>query len=146
MHSVVGMPNDSAKDIRDRAFAFGCKVARLALSLTPRPGVRALVDQLLRAGTSVGANLEEAKAASTRREFLRDIEISLREARESWYWLRIYNELELGDPRTVRELVSEADSLVRILTSIVLNTKRRMVTIPVVTAFCILNSALLLSS
>src|SRR5215211_2619408 len=81
-----GMPNDPAKDIRERAFAFGCRVARLALSLAPRPGVRGLIDQLLRSGTSVGANLEEAKAASTKREFLRGVEISLREAREAWYW------------------------------------------------------------
>jgi four helix bundle protein len=139
------MPADTAKDIRDRAFAFGCKVARLALSLTPRPGVRALVDQLLRAGTAVGANLEEAKAASTKREFLRDVEISLREAREAWYWLRIYRELQLGDPSTVHELVNEADSIIRILTAIVISTKRRMVTIALASAFCILNSALLLS-
>ena len=139
------MPNDSAQDIRSRAFAFGCKVARLALGLTPRPGIRSLVDQLLRAGTAVGANLEEAKAASTKREFLRGVEISLREAREAWYWLRIYRELELGDPVTVRELVIEADAIVRILTSIVISTKRRMAVLAVVSAFCILNSALLLS-
>ena len=100
----------------------------------------------MRAGTSIGANLEEAKAASTKREFLRDVEVSLREAREAWYWLRIYRELELGDPRTVAELVAEADSIIRILTSIVLSTKRRMVIVGIVSAFCILNSALLLSS
>ena len=140
------MPNDSAKDIRDRAFLFGCKVARLALSLAPKPGIRALIDQLLRSGTSIGANLEEAKAASTKREFLRDVEISLREAREAWYWLRIYKELGLGDPRVVVELVNEADTIIRILTSIVITTKRRMVTIAAVSAFCILNSALLFSS
>ena len=139
------MPNDSAKDIRERTFAFGCRVARLALSLAPRPGIRALVDQLLRAGTAVGANLEEAKAASTKREFIRDVEISLREAREAWYWLRIYKELGLGDPATVLELVNEADVIIRILTSIVITTKRRMAII-VVSAFCILNSASLLSS
>ena len=139
------MPDDSAQDIRSRAFAFGCRVARLALGLTPRPGIRSLVDQLLKAGTAIGANLEEAKAASTKREFLRGVEISLREAREAWYWLRIYRELELGDPATVRDLVSEADAIVRILTSIVISTKRRMAVLPVVSAFCILNSALLLS-
>jgi four helix bundle protein len=139
------MPTDSAKDIRERAFAFGCKVARLALSMTPKPGVRSLIDQLLRAGTGVGANLEEAKAASTKREFLRGVEISLREAREAWYWLRIYRELQLGDPATVAQLVNEADSIVRILTAIVINTKRRMFGIAV-SAFCILNSALLVSA
>jgi four helix bundle protein len=135
------MPDDSANDIRNRAFAFGCAVARLALSLTPRPGIRSLVDQLLRAGTAVGANLEEAKAASTKREFLRDVEISLREAREALYWLRIYRELELGDPATVRKLVAEADALVRILTAIVVSTKRRMAASAIVSAFCILHSA-----
>ena len=140
------VPADAAKDIRERAFKFGCNVARLALSLIPRPGVRGLVDQLLRAGTAIGANLEEAKAASTRREFVRDVEISLREAREAWYWLRIYRELKLGDPVTVVELVNEADAIVRILTSIVVSTKRRMVTTAIVSAFCILNSALLVSS
>ena len=140
------MPNDPAKDIRERAFGFGCRVARLALSLAPRPGIRSLVDQLLRSGTSIGANLEEAKAASTKREFLRDVEVALREAREAWYWLRIYKELQLGDPRSVLELVNEADSIIRILTAIVISTKRRMVTIAVVSAFCILNSALLFSS
>ena len=139
------MPNDSAKDIRDRAYSFGCKVARLALSLAPKPGIRGLVDQLLRSGTSIGANLEEAKAASTKREFLRDVEISLREAREAWYWLRIYKELGLGDPLIVIELVNEA-TIIRILTSIVITTKRRMVTVGAVSAFCILNSALLFSS
>jgi four helix bundle protein len=112
----------------------------------PQTGIRALVDQLLRSGTSIGANLEEAKAASTKREFLRDVEVSLREAREAWYWLRIYTELQLGDPATVVELVNEADTIVRILTSIVISTKRRMITIAVVSAFCILNSALLFSS
>ena len=140
------MPNDPAKDIRERAFAFGCRVARLALSLTPRPGIRSLVDQLLRSGTSVGANLEEAKAASTKREFLRDVEISLREAREAWYWLRIYKELQLGHPRTVLELVNEADSSVRIHTSIGVYKNRRKAKQIVMSAICILNYALLLSS
>jgi four helix bundle protein len=137
---------DPGQDIRDRTFSFGCKVARLALSLAPKPGIRALVDQLLRSGTSIGANLEEAKAASTRKEFLRDVEVSLREAREAWYWLRIYKELQLGELGIVLELVKEADSIIRILTAIVISTKRRMATIAVVSAFCILNSALLLSS
>lgn len=79
------MTRDHAQDIRDRSFAFGCGVARLALSLAAIAGVRCIVDQLLKAGTAVGANLEEAKAASTRREFVRYVEIALREARETFY-------------------------------------------------------------
>ena len=124
MHPCGCMATDSARDIRERAFRFGCAVARLALALTPRPGVRALVDQLLRAGTSIGANLEEAKAGSSRREFVRYLEISLREARESLYWLRLWSALELAPATQLKELQGEADQIVRILTVIVVNAKR----------------------
>ena len=122
---------------------FGCAVARLALALLRVPGVRVLVDQLLKSGTSVGANLEEAKAGSSRREFVRYVEIALREARETLYWLRIWTSIELGPAAQVTELRGEADQIVRILTTIVVNTKRRMVFGSAVSAFCILNSALL---
>jgi four helix bundle protein len=138
------MATDNARDIRDRSFKFGCEVARLALSLAPVPGVRCLVDQLLKAGTAVGANLEEAKAGSSKREFVRCIDIALREARESLYWRRLWAAIELGPADRLRELQQEADQLVRILTAIAINTKRRMF-IVVVSAFCVLNSALLSS-
>jgi four helix bundle protein len=136
---------DAARDIRERSFKFGCEVARFALNLTPVPGVRCIVDQLLKAGTAVGANLEEAKAASSKREFVRYVEIALREARESLYWLRICAAIELGSAETLRGLQGEADQLVRILTAIAINTKQRMLVGLVVSAFCILNSALLFS-
>ena len=134
-------------DIRERTFEFAVRIVKLSKYLEKNTAVsRIMISQLMDAGTSVGANLEEAKAASTRREFLRDVEVSLREAREAWYWLRIYRELQLGDPARVAELVAEADSIIRILTAIVVSTKRRMVTTAIVSAFCILHSALLLSS
>jgi four helix bundle protein len=138
------MATDVGRDIRERAFRFGCAVARLALSAT-RPGVRPLVDQLLKAGTAIGANLEEAKAGSSRREFVRYVEISLREARESLYWLRMWSALELAPATQLKELQGEADQIVRILTTIVVNTKRRVVFGSAVSAFCILSSALLIS-
>ena len=139
------MTHDNAQHIRARAFGFGCEVARLALRLVPKPGIRCIIDQLVKAGTSIGANLEEAKAASSKREFVRYVEIALREARESLYWLRICAELKLGPPDRLSELEGEADQLVRILTVIVVNTKRRIAVGLIVSAFCILNSALLLS-
>jgi four helix bundle protein len=139
------MTHHNAQDIRDRSFAFGCDVARLALSLAPLVGVRVMIDQLLKAGTAVGANLEEAKAGSSRREFVRYVEIALREARESLYWLRICEALKLGPENRVRELRGEADQLVRILTAIVVNTKRRTIIGLFGTVFCILSWGSLVS-
>ena len=64
-----------SQNIRDRAFVFACAVAKLALALPPRPGIRCVVDQLLKSATSVGANLEEAKAGSSTRDFIRITEM-----------------------------------------------------------------------
>jgi four helix bundle protein len=144
------MAHDLSQDIRDRTFRFGCGVARYSLGLAPRPGVRTVIDQLLRSGTGIGANLEEAKAASSKKEFIRFTEISLREARESHYWIRICLALGLGETTVLDGLLAENDEIIRILVAIVVSAKRRMITGYVVfafciSAFCILNSALLTS-
>jgi four helix bundle protein len=137
------MGTDRSQDIRDRAFAFGCRVARLSLGLSPQPGVRCIVDQLLKSGTAVGANLEEAKAGSSKRDFVRYVEISLREARETVYWLRICVALKLGPTSEVEDLRGEGEQLARILGAIVVSAKRRLLIGSAVFAFCILNVALL---
>ena len=116
---------ESAQDIRDRSFRYACGIGKLALSLTSRPGVRPIADQLLRAGTGVGANLEEAKAASSRREFVRYVEIALREARESVYWLRICLTLELEPKAEIGALRNEGEQIGRILGAIVVKAKGR---------------------
>jgi four helix bundle protein len=140
------MPIDLSQDIRDRTFGFACAVASLVARLETEYRFRSIVDQLLRSATSVGANLEEAKAASSRREFLRDVQISLRESREAVYWLRICIELKIGPEAELRRLRGEGDQITRILGAIVVSTKRRMLTGYAVFACCILNLALLLSS
>jgi four helix bundle protein len=135
------MTSDRAQDIRDRTFRFGCDVARLALEFPPRPGVRCLADQLLSSGTSVGANLEEAKAASSKRDFVRYAQISLRESREAVYWLRICVALQIGNAAELRRLQDEGEQISRILGAIVINTKRRILAGYTVFVFCILHFA-----
>jgi len=133
---------DSSQDIRDRTFAFACVVAKFGLQLPPRPGIRCLVDQLVKSATSVGANLEEAKAGSSTREFIRCVEIALREAREATYWLRICAALQLGSAEELNALRGEGDQISRILAAIVIKTKARGKLGYAVFAFCILNFAL----
>jgi four helix bundle protein len=139
------MALDLSQDIRDRTFRLACDLARLAFRLTSPPGVRRLADQLLRAGTSIGANLEEAKAASSRKDFVHCVQVALKEARETKYWLRIFAELRLAPADSLSRLTDEADQVARILGAIVVNTKRRTAAGYAVFAFCILNIALLLS-
>ena len=83
---------------------------------------RVAADQLLPAGTSVGSNLEEANAAQSRADFVSKMRISLKEARESFYWLRLIEATEMLAESKVHPLVEEANEIVSILTTIVKNT------------------------
>ena len=116
-------PRDSSQDIRDRSFRFACDVASIAPGLSTRHGVRCMVDQLLKAGTSVGANLDEAKAGSSKRDFIRSVEIGPKESRETVYWLRICLSLDLGDRAEITAVLNEGEQITRILGAIVRNAK-----------------------
>jgi four helix bundle protein len=76
-----------------------------------------LARQVLRAGTSVGANLEEAKAAQTRRDLAAKFSIALKEARETLYWLRLLQATDLVAAGMVSDLASQAHELIAILTA-----------------------------
>ncbi len=73
-----------------KSYAFAVRIVRLCQYLTGKPGRLApLVNQVLRSGTSVGANLEEAMGGQSRRDFIGKCAIAYKEARETSYWLRL---------------------------------------------------------
>lgn len=77
-------------DIKERAFEFALRIVKLCQHFDRKPGVpRTLSYQLLKAGTSVGANIEEAQAGQSRPDFISKNSISPKEARECHYWLRL---------------------------------------------------------
>jgi four helix bundle protein len=111
-------------DIRERSFRFACDIVRFCQRLSKTPDCRRLADQLFDAGTSVGANAEEAKSAYSRRGFAMKNCISLKESRESVFWLRLVVECQLtDDPETQRQL-KEAGELVGIFTATVRSSRR----------------------
>lgn len=81
-----------------------------------------LSKQLLKSGTSIGANVEEATAAQSRRDFISKMSIASKEARETRYWLRLLNKSELTDIH-VSDWLVKSNEIVRILTSIVKTTQ-----------------------
>jgi four helix bundle protein len=112
----------SPNPIREKSFAFPITVIRLYKRLQ---AAREYVvsNQLLKSGTSIGANVEEAMAASSRRDFLHKMSISSKEARESVYWLRLLDESDIAPDIDVHTELEDAQELVRLLTSIVKTTK-----------------------
>jgi four helix bundle protein len=78
------------KKITDRTFEFAVKIVELAIELDAKSqSGRVLGKQILRAGTSIGANVEEAQAGESRADFQHKYNIALKEARELKYWLRL---------------------------------------------------------
>lgn len=112
-------------EIGQRAFGFAVRVVRLCQTLDEQPGVsRTLSNQLLRAGTSIGANLEEAKGGQSRADFLSKNSIALKEARETHYWLRLLAATGTIPEHQLKSLLDEANQLVAILTTIVKKLRR----------------------
>ena len=72
--------------------------------------------QILRSGTSIGANIEEAQAAQSRKDFLSKMAIASKEARETHYWLKL---LKYGVYITKDDLLNDCEELLKLLTSIV---------------------------
>jgi four helix bundle protein len=112
-------------DIRERSFKFSCDIVVYCLKLARKEGCRAIADQLLRAGTGIGANTEEAKAAYSRREFALKNSYALKEAREAHFWLRVIAKCALdADERDTERLRAEAGELIGVLTATVRSAKR----------------------
>jgi four helix bundle protein len=105
-------------NLRERAFEFLCAVVELhRFVYKQEPALRNTSAQASAAATSIGANLEEADAAQSRADFISKCNISLKEAREARYWLRIIERFVKFD--RVPILIHEATELIAILTTIV---------------------------
>jgi four helix bundle protein len=75
--------------------------------------------QLLRSGTSIGANIEEATAGQSRKDFASKMAISSKEARETYYWLRLLRDSNMVGELDFSKLVNDCEEIIRILTAIV---------------------------
>ncbi|HET7320959.1 MAG TPA: four helix bundle protein [Longimicrobiaceae bacterium] len=109
--------------IRERSYAFALGLVELHRELVASREY-ILSRQMLRAGTSVGANVEEALAAQSRRDFVSKLSIARKEARECRYWLRLLRDSNILPGPRADPMIDEADALVRILTSIILSSTR----------------------
>ena len=104
-------------DLQERLFNFAVAVIRMLRSLTGGNDLRIISNQLVKSATSSGANYEEAQAAFSRADFGFKVGISLKEMRESNYWLRILKELYQENAEIIR-LTNESFELKSILGSI----------------------------
>ena len=115
-----------APDILNRSFRFAVRVVKLCGYLDRTGGVaRILMPQILRAGTSMVSNIEEAQAGQSRADFTAKMGIALREARETHVRLRILSEAAVIPNARLTPITNEADEIKRILGAIVFSSRSR---------------------
>ena len=109
-------------DLAERTARFGESVVRFCLELKSTAVTRPLISQLVRAGTSVGANYLEADEAGSKKEFRYRISLCKRETRETKHWLRMLSPAIPQSLAAAREIWKEADELIRIFGTIYRNS------------------------
>ncbi len=120
--------NKEKKEILTRTKEFSVRVIKLTHYLRKIKVEYFLRDQIGRSGSSIGANIHEAKASSSTREFCRYYEIALRSGYETQYWFSILDQIyNVGEIVAFRHLEQELDSIIRILSFIIIKLKLKLV-------------------
>ena len=115
---AVNNSMDKPYDLRARSFLFACDIVAFCRVVADRGYIMSrLACQLLKAGTSVGANLEEGVDGQTKPDFISKTFIALKEARETRYWLRLIAASELSLKPGCEPLIAEASEFVAMLTA-----------------------------
>ena len=108
--------------ILEKSYALALAVISLCRELQMKQHEYVLSRQLMKSGTSVGANVEEAQAGQSRADFLSKMSVAAKEARETHYWLRLIRDSKLTDEKTVAPVLDLTEEVRRILTAIVKST------------------------
>ena len=110
-------------ELGERILEYAARIIRVVESLPKTLTGRRLGDQLLRSGTSVGANFEEAQAAESKDDFVHKLQVALKELRESKYWLRLLAKAGTLPQQRLAPLVDESNQLVAMLSKAVAKVK-----------------------
>ncbi len=114
-----------SEEFAKRLFRFSVDVIKLIRKLPSSDEFRVIKNQLTKSATSSGANYEEAQSAVSRADFHNKVSISLREMKESNYWLRIVREIYSKEKEEIEILISESSELKNILGSIASKTDKK---------------------
>ena len=105
-------------ELEERTKKFAVQVVRTVAAFPKTAEGHVLGRQLLRAGTSIGANYREANRAESKNDFVHKIGVAEKEAAETIYWLEICQDVKLGVAPSIAELLNEAGQLLAILVTI----------------------------
>lgn len=115
--------NTFKQEFKKRCFNFSLSILRISETLRNKRINWPLLDQLVRCGTSIGANIVEGGNSTSKREFINYFQIALKSASETLYWLSLLKEINPDKEKSVAELIQECIEIKKIISTIILNTK-----------------------
>ena len=112
-------------NVEHKSFLFSVRIVKLARYLQEEKKEYILSKQLIRAGTSIGANIVESQQAQSRADFISKLSIALKEAAETNYWLRLLNATDYLSESEFSSIIADCKELEKILTSIIKTTRNQ---------------------
>ena len=112
--------------VQNKSYAFSVRIIKACKPLIENKREYVMSRQLLKAGTSIGANVEEAIGGQSKKDFFAKMNIAYKEARESKYWLRLLRDTEYLDAAVAESLLGDVDELLRLIGSILKTVRGRL--------------------
>ncbi len=112
--------------VRDKSYTFALRMIKMYQHLTKDKQEFILSKQVLRSGTSIGANIEEASGAQSNKDFLAKMTIAYKEARETHYWLRLLHDSGYFTENAAISILNDCEELLKMLASIKKTTQSRL--------------------
>ena len=112
--------------IQDKSYAFALRIIKLYRYLCDEKKEFVISKQIVRSGTSIGANIEEAIGGQSDRDFISKLSIAYKEARETHYWLRLLRDSNILEEQHTGSIINECDELLKISGSIIKTMKQKI--------------------
>ncbi|BAX80171.1 four helix bundle protein [Labilibaculum antarcticum] len=112
--------------VNDKSYQFSVRIINLYKFLKSNKHEYVLSKQILRCGTSVGANIEEALGGISKKDFIAKLHISFKEARETHYWLRLLKDTEYIDDKMFESLILDCEEILKLLSKIIETSKSNL--------------------
>ena len=118
------MSNKKDNIVQNKSYDFSLRIVKLYQFLSTEKKEYVISKQILRSGTSIGANIEEAIGGISKKDFVHKLSISYKEARETHYWIRIIKDSDYINKELANSLLEDCDELLKLLYTIINSTKK----------------------
>jgi four helix bundle protein len=112
--------------LKDKSYVFAVRCVKLYKFLSNEHKEFVLSKQILRSGTSIGANVEEANSGQSKKDFIAKLSISLKEANETHFWLRLLHDCDYLNQQMFDSLLTDCNELIALLTKIIITARKNV--------------------